>query len=390
MKNFKILIALSCFIIGCSSTKSNNRFSDEEIANTKITESTTIHIESNNLKVVDIDDAFDNRHIDIDNLFDTVYFVTLETKAESVLGDISKMIITDNRIFIGDIDYNLLIFDIEGKFVTKLTKGQGPDEIIGAWNFTFDDERKQLIVYDQSDCLKYYDINGKCISIQKLPLLFHDFCTCGDYFVFFQPDFLNMHLGNDARYAILMANKEMEIKQKGISLSENDYIRSKPYIMKDDNRVFVSQVANDTIFEVLSSNIAARYLLRYDNHKANVCDIGSVKTSDKYYHSSGYLENDRTQIFNFESYKRGPYVIIRDKVTGKKLGGKSFTCSVGYVPLCSRAKCVHNNFFVAAMQPEQGMHFSSNAISEADNKKLEGLTEEDNPVLVFYKYKEIK
>ncbi len=60
------------------------------------------------------------------------------------------------------------------------------------------------------------------------------------------------------------------------------------------------------------------------------------------------------------------------------------------LPFYLFATSVFNDYFVTVMQPEKGMHFTSSAISEADNKKLEGLTEEDNPVLVFYKFKEIK
>ena len=86
----------------------------------------------------------------------------------------------------------------------------------------------------------------------------------------------------------------------------------------------------------------------------------------------------------------GPYTIIRDKYTGKTIGGQRFYCRGGVMPICFPAKCIYNDYFVTTMQPVQGMHFKSSIISELDNKKLEGLTEDDNAVLVFFKYKEIK
>lgn len=388
----RLLIALCCLFAGCFSTESNRRyFTDTEIASTKISDAIDNCINSSEAITIDVDNVFGNdNRIFLDDMLDTICFLPLETNEKSIFGKIKKLIVTDNRVYIFDYNEELLIFDINGKFVSKIMRGQGPGELIRVGDFTFDDESGQLIVFDLPYYFKFYDINGRYISDKKIPLFCHEFCTCNDGYVFFQPSFINHHLGEDAHRALMITNKNMEIKMKGVSLCESDLIRSKPYILKSENKIMVSQVANDTIFEVSSSSIMARYILKYDKHRVDISDIEEVENTDKYYQSSGYMENCHTQIFTFTSFKQGPYYVIRDKRTGKAIGGKRFGSHCDVVPLCFPAISVYNDYFVTDMQPEKGMHFTSNAISEADNKKLEGLTEEDNPVLVFYKYKEIK
>ncbi len=387
----RILIALCCLFVGCVTVESSRYFTDAEIASTKISDAVDNCINYSEAIVVDLDNVFGNSNrIILDNMMDTIWFLPLETNENSIFGKIQKLIITDNRVFIFDYREDILIFDLNGKFVSKLLRGQGPGELIRVGDFTFDDETNQLIVYDLPYHLKVYDINGRYISEKKIPLYCHEFCTCNGGYVFFQPSFINYHLGVDGRRALLITNKDMEIKMKGVSLCESDLIRSRPYILKSGNKIMVSQVANDTIFEVSSSSINARYILKYDNHKVGVSSIEEVEKSDKYYQSSGYMENRHTQIFNFESFRQGPFYVIRDKRTGKSIGGDGFRSRCDVAPLCFPAISVYDDYFVTVMQPERGLHFTSSAIAESDNKKLVGLTEEDNPVLVFYKFKEIK
>lgn len=385
----RILIALCCLFVGCFSTESNKNFTDAEIASTKISDAIDNCVNSSEAITIDVDNVLGNDdHIFLDDMMDTICFLPLETSEKSLFDEIRRLIVTDNRVFIWDYQGDVCVFDSDGKFLSKIMRGQVPGELVRVGDITFDDESGQLIVYDLPCYFKFYDINGRFISEKKIPLYCHEFCACNDGYVFFQLFFANKHLGIDARRALMITNKDMEIKMKGVSLCESDLITSRPFIWKSGKKIMVSQVANDTIFEVSSSSIIARYILKYDKHRVDISDIEIVENSDKYYRS-GYKENSNTQIFTFTSFKQGPYYVIRDKRTGKSIGTKEVRSHSNVVPLCF-AITVYDDYFVTTMQPRRGMHFSSNAISEADNKKLEGLTEEDNPVLVFYKYKEIK
>jgi len=384
----KFLFVFAMFTASCFSSENHSRFTDDDITSTCISESSTSIADTQSMVVIDLDDAFGFDYINIDNLIDTIYFLPLETTEDCLFHGVSKVMISGERIFVMDYSKKMLIFNDKGKYISQLSVGQGPGELIGVWDFTYDESRKKLIVYDESDYLKFYDINGNFVSEIKSPILFHEFCTWNGGFVLFQPEFLNMHLGEEARYALFFTDNNLTIKNKCMSVSEHGFTRHSPFLFKDDDRILISGLANDTIFELMANSFKAKYILKYNLHKADITDMDAIKTSSKYYHSSGYQENCRTQVFHFHSFKNGSYDILRDKASGNIIGGQSTECNFMLIPLCIPCLTSYNDFFVCTLQPQKGMHFSSSIISEDDNKKLEGLTDEDNVVLVFYKYKE--
>ncbi len=60
----------------------------------------------------------------------------LETKEESLLGEISKIDICDDTIVVLDKNSNVLLFDPAGNFINRVSQnGNGPEEYVGLNNF---------------------------------------------------------------------------------------------------------------------------------------------------------------------------------------------------------------------------------------------------------------
>lgn len=110
-------------------------------------------------------------HIDINENYtcqDSLYFkdcrvVFLETTDKSLTSSISKVILADDRIFILDKNTDqIFMFSPAGKYITSLiTPGRGPGECVNVMDFSYDNERKQLVVYaDTPGKLLFFGSDG--------------------------------------------------------------------------------------------------------------------------------------------------------------------------------------------------------------------------------------
>jgi hypothetical protein len=98
----------------------------------------------------------------------------LETTENSLIGGITSIAFYKDRIFVFDrsISHTLFVFDKSGKFLNKLKRGRGPDEIIDPWDFCIDEENNTILLWDQQMFnLNFYDLNLAFIKSIKCPAL---------------------------------------------------------------------------------------------------------------------------------------------------------------------------------------------------------------------------
>ncbi len=114
-----------------------------------------------------------DKKIKANDVLDTLSyrFIPLETTDESIFGKIDKVLIDSNRIFVLDthVAKQAFIFDIEGKFISKLgTKGQGPNEFLNIKGITIDRKEKNIILFDLGNWkLLYYTYDGDFVKSVK-------------------------------------------------------------------------------------------------------------------------------------------------------------------------------------------------------------------------------
>lgn len=384
------LCAIICILNSCI-RKNNSWISEDVIAEFNIDDAPVYRIQHESTELVDINDVFGTDCLDIDNLVDTMYFVPLQTTPNNVFYYIERLIVTDDRVFLMDRNGRVLIFDSNGKFINQLKRGQGPGEINYNDDISYDENSKKLVVV-QTDMLLFYDKDGNYIESKVCPILTWEFTATEWGYLFFAAKFINYDLGEGAKYAALSTDKNGKVIGKGIGFRQSDdLVTSFPYLYILNKRAIITEPGNDTVFEAGSSYIRAKYIFEYSKYKADVNSQEEIMNSSKYYHSAGFMENNKTQFIHFHSGKKGGYTVIRDKDTKKAMGAKHFMCSPEKVPMyCINIRAVYNDYFVSFMNPYNNMHFNSPLISETDNKKIANLTEEDNAVLIFFKMKEIK
>lgn len=119
--------------------------------------------EAGNPEVTILSINTDDKSIIADNpALRNIRFVKLETKEECLLEDVNKVIPFEDKLYILSSlgNGNVYIFDNKGKFIRKLNKGEGPENIIYPTDISINANKKSLFVLDFYRNIKEYDLEG--------------------------------------------------------------------------------------------------------------------------------------------------------------------------------------------------------------------------------------
>ncbi|MGV8096477.1 MAG: 6-bladed beta-propeller [Mangrovibacterium sp.] len=208
------------------------------------------------IETIDIN-QIPQKSIKIQEITSGFTIVPLETKKESLIQYIKKVVLYDNKFFILDSQRPLLaVFSIEGKYIRSIgKKGNGPGEFYYPTDFLIDLEQKQIELYDGfRDRILIYDLEGNFKKRIQIPVQ-------GDYFVKFYD-------GTYLIYTNMRNNKEQpfklfRIKEAGKILSRELAYTTKtiqtvcsPFVQIANNEYIFSEHSCDTIFRVTAENIS--------------------------------------------------------------------------------------------------------------------------------------
>ena len=136
--------------------------------------------------IIDVETAILNpQELSLTDLGEKITYVPLETLDESVvkLGSTSKLAMTDEYIFVGELGSPLLAFDRStGKFLRKIgSVGQGPGEYSGSTDVEVDAEAKRIYFAIKGSKYQCYDFEGNFLNSITLPE--DNFMMGGSYFM---------------------------------------------------------------------------------------------------------------------------------------------------------------------------------------------------------------
>ncbi len=104
--------------------------------------------------------------IKFEEYFKSWRLISLETKKESLIGNINRIIYYHNRFFIGDRQTkSVFVFADNGKFIFKINRfGRGPGEFQGLADVTIDESSQQIVIHsDRPSKLLYFSLDGAFI-----------------------------------------------------------------------------------------------------------------------------------------------------------------------------------------------------------------------------------
>ena len=155
-KYFIVLITFFITSFGCSS---------EQI------KSSLTNSSSSEAFIVDVGNAKESNEALEKMLVDKMEVVTFETRPESYLREITKVIFAKGRFYVYDSRLiNLLVFDRSGKFLFRIgERGNGPGEYVDIVDFTIDESNDLIgLLSIQTRQIHFFGLDGVFKASQKL------------------------------------------------------------------------------------------------------------------------------------------------------------------------------------------------------------------------------
>ena len=122
--------------------------------------------DSGDVLTLAVNEKSDDGAIDLAQIVDSVTYVPLETKPESLVGTrIIRVLFADDLVFVVSVFFTgskILIFDTNGKHLRTISRrGRGPGEYLNIDKAMLDEMNRRVIIYDQrSFRMLFYDYDG--------------------------------------------------------------------------------------------------------------------------------------------------------------------------------------------------------------------------------------
>lgn len=219
--------------------------------------------------------CFDVKHIPLDN-----------SSKESLIGEVSKVLITDDRIFVLDrnVSQSVFIFDINGMFIKKISSlGKGVGEYIRLHDFEIDEYKDDLYLLDgEQKKILLYSLNGKFKSELQIDEFSYAICKTSEYFI-------------TARIKSRLYFWDKKGRKKG-EISNKDYtivdMKCERTFSENNDTSYVMFPLDNKIYRIENKTIIPQYCVDFGKYNINIEDANDVKS-----------------LINSESYKSGAQVL---------------------------------------------------------------------------------
>lgn len=346
---------------------------------------------------INLDDKDDE--VSIHDLFSEIDIIPLETNDSSLFSWAKSFFIQNETIYIWDQKLeDILLFRTDGKFISKLNKkGNGPEEYptIHYFNLNRFTGNIELLVGEE---IKVYDKTATkfLYQITRPDLVIHAFSNV-------TPDIYAFHfMANNNKGLRLYSQKEDKIISETWDLPPalncTAFLISNPFYVYNDTLRIV-QSYDGQIYTAISEPPFMVLKHAWDMGKYNF-DVNTVeKDKDWKYYIDFFMKNSMNQAFGFTSnfendtyyitafrfHNEDKFLFYNKKTKEKKIfhqykeGGRLV------------AEYIDNEYIYAIGSYENySIGLTLDMLDKKNREKLMSLTEESNPFLVRFKFKQYK
>ena len=346
----------------------------------------------------------------LEDVFDSIFFVRLETQPNCIIGNVWQMEVVNENIFVCDLSTRgIRVFDMQGNYICKIgTTGHGPYEFVEPSDMHVTDTA--VLVYDQwQHKLLKYNHRGIPIFEKILPFVCNQVAelNSGDY-LYRGVNSSNHHLPKVINYQFWQTDTSFIVKNVGL------YRKYDEFQPRLNNCDFIKNNSCIYYYDEITD-----YVYKFDS-------VGRIKPSHKF----NFLSNHDKDIFliknpykSTKAFNEGDYVSVLDiKFIGngvlytllskgictfvfqnlrtnkvkyfKRTDFENSTMSKSVY--MTQPLCVYNDFVGFSITPERILpiynYIKSNNMSESsmslfDKNLIDGLKEDDNPIIVFGRVK---
>ena len=358
-----------------------------------------MEMELDSVVVIDIESAIDNaKYYEYEDMVDSIKIILLETNESSMLSNIIEVVVGDEFIYTID-QYQggrVSIFDLNGKFIRSIPKGQAPEETVSASSICYNKEYKHLYVYDivTSKIIKFTS-DGRYLShnylegrqIRQIATVDTSLLIAKHYKNEFQIARIDTMLGN------------MELWQLG----DDDYNCLINFFQSYDKGLNVSKLLDNKIYYYKNNELSPKYIIEY-----NIPKIDPLLYDRDIRAMSGDIP-DNSYLYLGRNYELKDYLIVEMCMKGgvskrifyNKNNKQSWIRKVKYQSLFNYIiidyfyksdgnwlmGIIDTEFFTRQDYRWDGSNIGG-LISDADMEKLRNVKPDDNPIIVLFKLKD--
>lgn len=257
----RYLVSLISFfiIISCNQQKENGSFSNRDALNYNNTAS----IYSNSVDPVTIDVHKSDDVLNTSSIIDTDHkIIKLETTDDCLIGEVSKVVIDQEKIYILDskIAKKVFCFDMSGKFLYPIGKlGGGPEEMDNPKDFEV--TANDVHVIDRQCRVFTFDKEGKYRKVFRMPFLTTQICA-------FDNTSLFLYSNSDTENKYYLTKIEgSEVKSVNFPIQSHyveAYAIPQAFNRNGNTALFVKFLC-DTIFTLSENQLSPTYVIKFPN-----------------------------------------------------------------------------------------------------------------------------
>lgn len=343
----------------------------------------------------------------IDEVFDSVFVVKLETRDNCIIGRINQVSILNDTIYVRDLAMtkNICEFDMNGKFLRSIgNKGNGPFEYVEPTDMHVTNDG--IIIYDQwQHKLIKYKHDGTPIYDKKIPFI------CNQVFQLKNGDFMfriispeNNHLNSIKEYQLWHTDSTFAIKKVGLSRKGSVISIWNPFVfIRSDTEAYFHNEITDTLYHIDGSGVlGSRLCFKFPRNHSKEAMYNFDLFKDQYMSIPSFcFVNDNYLIYTVYESKRQVYVFENLDSKSTKLITKwnLRKSNLSRILHFEDILTAYEDFVVTSM-PSWGLikrfkatlRDSANVwcdapdhVFERDRNLVESLTDDDNDVLVFFR-----
>lgn len=346
-------------------------------------------------------------------LVESYKYIPLETKEESFMGYIRKVVFYEDRIYIRDVETNsVYIFDLTGKYINKVgKKGQAPGEFTTLlFGMVIDPFNNRLLVYDQGNRkMNYFTLDGDYLFSRNVPMILDG------SFVFASPNCIlvsnhknieNGYLGEWDDYRIVQLDSTLQIAGGGYKYDDNVYAKCLFPIFPTSNVdiLFQPMFTND-FYSVSPKGLKRRYSIDYSRFD-NVIDTARINRMTDggeiydYMFATTYVEPQSVETKDFFWFKTYPqsdskaFNTFYDKNSKRSISFRKMVYDVDF--MFTYIESCYEDYFVGVVEPAslkslREAYIENNMPGTPEvMQMIEKLKDDDNSVLVLFKPKPLK